>query len=406
MLLNLETSRDKLLQIVLVGQPELEERLKRPELRQVKQRIALRCKTSALTLEETHNYIQTRLHIAGANGKPIFAREAMDAVSFYSRGIPRVINLLCENALMNAYVEDLQPVPESIVAEVAQEFQFDDIKPVVASMDFGHGSGSNLIALQSTPGNATVSMPATAEQPYQRHSGALANRVSGPFAVAGALPSAASEPAVPVPDCERMSVIKGTKEAFSSSEASATALAAPEPELIEARKPAELIPFLSDAGIQSFFGLTMEPAPLSTHPLAYEFEIRKQVNILPDPNRFQVSSSQKFAHPPTKIGAPKLGAFRSRLIELNALHEFLVRWGTKWGDRLLSALTSCAQTQRTAILFQRWRDKSLTIVGSTDWSQMKASAFRWLQQPVNLTQWRMPYSRVFEARHRLSHKKM
>ena len=70
MLLNLETSREKLLQIVLVGQPELEERFKRPELRQVKQRIAVRCKTAALTLEETRNYIQARLHIAGANGNP------------------------------------------------------------------------------------------------------------------------------------------------------------------------------------------------------------------------------------------------------------------------------------------------------------------------------------------------
>ena len=137
MLLNLETPRETLLQIVLVGQPELEEKLKRRELRQLKQRIALRCKIEALALEETHNYIQARLHIAGASGKPVFAPQAMDAVHFYSCGIPRVINLLCEHALINAYVNDVWPVPAHIVAEVAREFQFDDIKSVAASIDSG-----------------------------------------------------------------------------------------------------------------------------------------------------------------------------------------------------------------------------------------------------------------------------
>jgi hypothetical protein len=302
-------------------------------------------------------------------------------------------------------VEDLRPVPESIVAEVAQEFQFDNIKPVAASVDFGHGQGSNLIALQSTLGNAPVSIPATAEQPREKHSDTLASCVSGPFVVADTMPRSASELATPVLNCEKMSVAKGIRETFSSSEAPATALAAREPELIEARKPAELIAFLSDAGIQSFFGLTMELPLLTTPHPAYMLEIKEQADILPAPNRFQVSSSQKFVHPPTTIGAPKSGAFRSGLIELNALHQFLVRWGARWGDRLLSAVTSSLRTQRTAILFQRWRDKSLAIIGSTDWPRMKASAFRWLQQPVNLTQLRLPYSRLFEARHRLSHKK-
>src|ERR1700678_4428062 len=111
MLLNLETSNEKLLQIVLAGQPELEQRLQQPELRQVKQRIALRCKTSALSRDETHQYVQARLHIAGADGPRIFASDAMDAVHFYSRGIPRVMNLLCEHALINASAEHIQPVP-------------------------------------------------------------------------------------------------------------------------------------------------------------------------------------------------------------------------------------------------------------------------------------------------------
>src|SRR6202140_4632468 len=135
MLLNLETPREKLLQIVLAGQPEIEERLKQHDLRQLKQRITLRCKTAALTLAETHEYIQARLHIAGANGTPIFASEAMDAVHFYSGGIPRITNLLCEHGLINAYVGHVQPVPAHIIKEIASEFQLDPIKPVALEID-------------------------------------------------------------------------------------------------------------------------------------------------------------------------------------------------------------------------------------------------------------------------------
>ena len=105
MLTNLETSTEKLLQIVLSGQPELEEKLKLPQLRQLKQRITLRCKTAPLTKEQTHAYIAERLRIAGTNGEQIFSPEAMDTVHMYSLGIPRVVNLLCEHALINTYVE-------------------------------------------------------------------------------------------------------------------------------------------------------------------------------------------------------------------------------------------------------------------------------------------------------------
>jgi general secretion pathway protein A len=125
MLLNLETPHEKLLQIVLAGQPELEEKLKRPELRQLKQRIALRCRTGALSLEESHEYIQARLNIAGAGGRPIFASEAVDAVHVYSRGIPRVMNLLCEHSLIKASAGQVRLVPALVVEEVAREFQFD-----------------------------------------------------------------------------------------------------------------------------------------------------------------------------------------------------------------------------------------------------------------------------------------
>ncbi len=133
LLTNLETSTEKLLQIVLTGQPELEEKLKLPQLRQLRQRITLRARTSALTLEETFGYIAERLRIAGANGEPIFSKEAIQTVHVYSRGIPRVVNLLCEHALINAYVDHLRPVPAHLVEEVAREFQLDEIEPIAPS---------------------------------------------------------------------------------------------------------------------------------------------------------------------------------------------------------------------------------------------------------------------------------
>jgi type II secretory pathway predicted ATPase ExeA len=128
LLTNLETSTEKLLQIVLSGQPELEAKLSRPELRQLRQRITLRAKTEALTLEETEQYITTRLRIAGADSRPIFAPEAIEAVHVYSRGIPRIINLLCEHGLVGAYAEQKRPVPVETIQEVASEFKLDVIE--------------------------------------------------------------------------------------------------------------------------------------------------------------------------------------------------------------------------------------------------------------------------------------
>lgn len=130
LLTNLETSTEKLLQIVLSGQPELEDKLKLPQLRQLRQRIMLRCKTLPLTKEQTREYIQERLKIAGATGAPIFSEQAIDAVHIYSLGIPRVINLLCEHSLVNAFVDQQRPIEPKIIEEVAREFQLDEVEPL------------------------------------------------------------------------------------------------------------------------------------------------------------------------------------------------------------------------------------------------------------------------------------
>jgi general secretion pathway protein A len=130
LLTNLETSTEKLLQIVLAGQPELEQKLKQPDLRQLRQRITLRARTRPLTLEETHGYILERMRIAGAENPDIFSPEAVAAVHRYARGIPRVTNLLCEHSLVSSFVDQKNPVPAEIVEEVARDFDLDVVDPL------------------------------------------------------------------------------------------------------------------------------------------------------------------------------------------------------------------------------------------------------------------------------------
>jgi general secretion pathway protein A len=130
LLTNLETSTEKLLQIVLSGQPELEEKLKLPQLRQLRQRIMLRCRTTPLSEEQTGEYIAERLRIAGASGEPIFGAKTIETIHVYSLGIPRVINLLCEHSLVNGFVEQQRPIQPKIVEDVAHEFQLDEVEPI------------------------------------------------------------------------------------------------------------------------------------------------------------------------------------------------------------------------------------------------------------------------------------
>jgi type II secretory pathway predicted ATPase ExeA len=126
MLTNLETFTEKLLQIVLVGQPELEQKLKQPQLRQLRQRLTLRAKTHPLTLDETRAYVQQRLRIAGSNGQQIFEPEAVATIHHHAMGIPRVINLLCEHCLVSAFVDQQKIIGPAVVEGVARDFDLSD----------------------------------------------------------------------------------------------------------------------------------------------------------------------------------------------------------------------------------------------------------------------------------------
>jgi type II secretory pathway predicted ATPase ExeA len=133
LLTNLETSSEKLIQIVLSGQQELEVKLRDPSVRQLRQRISLWCKTRPLSSEETRSYIAERLHIAGAT-ETILTPEACQLVHFYSKGIPRLINLLCEHSLISAYVEQIKPIPARIVEAVSAELDLQQQPFVLSSL--------------------------------------------------------------------------------------------------------------------------------------------------------------------------------------------------------------------------------------------------------------------------------
>jgi general secretion pathway protein A len=123
LLSNFETARAKLLQIVLVGQPELDKKLERPELRQLKQRIAIRCHLDRLKARDVGPFIYHRLHIAGCDRHDVFTPEAVQRIAIYSRGIPRLINILCDNALLIAYGTGVHTVAETVIEEVAQDLR-------------------------------------------------------------------------------------------------------------------------------------------------------------------------------------------------------------------------------------------------------------------------------------------
>ena len=125
LLSNLETNTDKLVQILLVGQPELDAKLDSFKLRQVKQRIAVRAQLKPLDFCETNGYILRRLELAGGNShsEPLFPYATVAAVHRYSEGIPRLINALCENALDKAFARKAKSVAPEIIQEVAVDLR-------------------------------------------------------------------------------------------------------------------------------------------------------------------------------------------------------------------------------------------------------------------------------------------
>jgi general secretion pathway protein A len=129
LLANIETATEKLLPLVLAGQPELADRLNDTALRQLKQRVALRCEIPPLNLGETAAYMASRIRTAGGDASRLFTREAVMVVHECSRGIPRTISVVCDNALVSGFALGRQPVDREVVLEVARDFDLNRRDP-------------------------------------------------------------------------------------------------------------------------------------------------------------------------------------------------------------------------------------------------------------------------------------
>jgi general secretion pathway protein A len=145
LLLNLEFSGGKLMGIVLAGQPELEEKLRLPELHQLRQRVMFRRRLPQFTLEQTSDYIQSRIGIAGLIANELFPQETLGAIYKHSRGIPRTINLLAEHAIINAHDERKRVISPEDILQIA--IDFDLVEPLLGR-DKGEGSTEDSRLLQ------------------------------------------------------------------------------------------------------------------------------------------------------------------------------------------------------------------------------------------------------------------
>jgi general secretion pathway protein A len=156
LLANIETAETKLLPLILLGQPELADRLNDPSLRQLKQRVALRCSLAPLDLRETAAYLAKRIHLAGGDSLNVFTREAVEAVHHGSGGIPRLINVICDNALVNGFAAGQRPVGRDIIRDVCLDFDLpvrpdppaDAPAPVVAPTPVAVTAGATLVQAQ------------------------------------------------------------------------------------------------------------------------------------------------------------------------------------------------------------------------------------------------------------------
>jgi len=184
LLSNLETSREKILQILFAGQPELETKLANPALRQLRQRITMRVRLRPLTPAEVSPYVRTRLERAGATDRTIFAEAALERVAALSHGIPRVINVLCDAALLTAFATGAKPVTPAVIDEVWRDYAptiAPDAQPPVVAIP-GAAAMARMVESPPPPAPTPIRIVTPAE----------------PVIVVQATPSASPEP-VPVP---------------------------------------------------------------------------------------------------------------------------------------------------------------------------------------------------------------
>jgi general secretion pathway protein A len=153
LLANIETDDEKLLSVVIAGQPELANRLNDQALRQLKQRVALRCELQPLTKRETETYVAGRIRAAGGVGAQVFTREAVGLIFQAAGGLPRTINVIADNALLGGFAAGVKPVTSEIVREVCSDF---DLRAALAEPAPASPPSAAALAHDAAPGPAPV----------------------------------------------------------------------------------------------------------------------------------------------------------------------------------------------------------------------------------------------------------
>jgi general secretion pathway protein A len=165
---NIETPTTKLLNVVLAGQPELADRLNDPTLRQLKQRVSLRCTLDPFDLQNTASYIAGRLRIAGGEAARIFTQKAVVAIYEASDGLPRTINVICDNALLGGFAAQVSPINADIVHEVSNDFDLARAVPAGSNGNWAKPHASEVSVPQSHLTAAAAQSPKPVSTMFER----------------------------------------------------------------------------------------------------------------------------------------------------------------------------------------------------------------------------------------------
>lgn len=230
LLANIENEAVKLLPLVLVGQPELAARLDEPEWDALKQRVGLRCQVGPLDIRDTAAYIAGRVRIAGGDVRQVITRDAVGVIFDHSRGVPRTISVICDNALVSGFASGVKPITRDIVLEVCREFRLGDVEDEAvreAAAAESRASDGRAVALVSETDAEIQLRPGARIQPIARSPESrrdqtpmrppAAARVFGPSRVSAGGPDGRERPAVrPVrPPAQSSQPIEDQRPLFS-----------------------------------------------------------------------------------------------------------------------------------------------------------------------------------------------
>ena len=376
LLLNLETASEKLLQIVLVGQPELEDKLKRPELRQLRQRITLRCNTAPLTLGESYGYIAGRLRLGGATGDPVFTADAVEAVFYYSCGIPRVMNLLCEHALINSYVEQFNPVPAQMVEEAARDFLMDEFRAFTTRSSVSKHMESKIAVLQSGFARELVRPLTREEAGLHGAPGAKRPAAPAPLAVEEPALTAENSPVATVPEREVSAASGENLNVSLSSDDLSPASLGLEPGQGKRRLSLDSISSQTDSAAELI--ATMTRMLIAARPISTP-------HLMPPRSGHEPLSAAESSSRRAQIRAPFLS---------------FGWWRVPRGTVFLRSISPAAWSRVSAAVIQRIRQPVyparalhrwnvefqrdwISMINAVAFPQMKKSLLRWLCQPIS-----------------------